>query len=121
VEHSREIYNILDLVGDLGGVLEVLLTLFGIFMFRISERSFVLKALEKLFLAHTVQTNIFVKKAQSKNKKFKGLKVPTPEEYKNKVIEDHVKQDYPIKLSSSNKLKLILNRIVPCLNLFNSE
>jgi hypothetical protein len=54
MEHSREIYNIFDLIGDLGGVLEIIVAFFGFFLFGIAEKSFVLKALEKLFLAHTV-------------------------------------------------------------------
>jgi hypothetical protein len=61
VLHTREVYNLMDLVGDLGGVFEVVISIIGIFMFPISNHSFVFKALEKLFLARTLDTSIFEK------------------------------------------------------------
>jgi len=45
VAHSREVYNTLDLIGDLGGVLEVISLVFAVFLVPFSEHSFVLKAL----------------------------------------------------------------------------
>ena len=35
--HKREVFNLLDLVGDLGGVLEVIILSFGFIFFPISE------------------------------------------------------------------------------------
>ena len=58
ISHSREVYNILDLIGDLGGVLEVIIFVFGVFLFPISEFSFVMKALEKLYLARTSHSTL---------------------------------------------------------------
>jgi hypothetical protein len=70
--HSREVYHIMDLIGDIGGVLEVFITIFGILLFPVSEHSFVMKALEKLFLARTLDDSMFVKtKLIKKNKKRK--------------------------------------------------
>jgi hypothetical protein len=99
VEHSREVYNLLDLIGDIGGVLDVLLLLFGLLIYPISEHSFVLKAIEKLFLAHSVQENVFVKQTKNKNKKFRSLKVKIPEVFKNTEVENHVQKDFPIRLT----------------------
>ena len=42
VLHQREIFNLLDLVGDLGGVIEVMILIFGIVFFPISKQSFIL-------------------------------------------------------------------------------
>ena len=66
IAHSREAYDITDLIGDLGGVLEVLISGFGLFLFPISTHSFVLKILEKLFLARTSDKNIFSRAKISK-------------------------------------------------------
>ena len=44
VKYSRSTYDFLDLLGDLGGVVEVISIVFGIFLYPISEHSFVLVA-----------------------------------------------------------------------------
>ena len=44
VKYTRQVYGILDLLGDLGGVTEVIMICFGIFLFPISEHSFNMKA-----------------------------------------------------------------------------
>ena len=41
---------------DLGGVMEVIIFVFGIFLFPVSEFSFIMKALQKLYLARTSLT-----------------------------------------------------------------
>ena len=73
-EHSREVYNLLDLMGDLGGVLEVFIFACGIILFPISEHSFVIKALQILFLARTRDKHMFEvnKKQFKKNMKKKN-------------------------------------------------
>jgi hypothetical protein len=49
--YERKVYNLLDLLGDLGGVLEFILILFSIFLSPISEFSYYLKLAKKLFFA----------------------------------------------------------------------
>lgn len=34
--HTREVYNLLDLIGDLGGVVEVLIIVIGVLLYPIS-------------------------------------------------------------------------------------
>jgi hypothetical protein len=41
---TRQIYNVFDLLGDLGGVTEVIMIVFGFVLFSISEHSFYLTA-----------------------------------------------------------------------------
>jgi hypothetical protein len=41
---TRQIYNIFDLLGDLGGVTEVIMIVFGFILFSFSEHSFYLTA-----------------------------------------------------------------------------
>ena len=69
VMHEREVYDLLALVGDLGGVLEVMIRIVFIFIGPISEFSFLLNALQQLFLARTTDTSLFVKGKMKKNQK----------------------------------------------------
>lgn len=59
-----------DLLGDLGGVTEVIMIIFGFWIYPISEHSFYLKAFKKLFIAKTADENMFIQK-KSKSKVLK--------------------------------------------------
>jgi hypothetical protein len=48
-------------MGDLGGVIEVLLIVFNVMFLPISEHSFNLKAIKKLFMARTKDDDLFIK------------------------------------------------------------
>jgi len=61
IKHTRQIYGLLDLLGDFGGVTEVIMLCFGFFLFPVSEHSFFLKATKRLFFARTADENIFKK------------------------------------------------------------
>ena len=50
---QREVYNFYDLLGDLGGIAEIVLLAFGYFLYPIAQHSFTMKATRKLFLART--------------------------------------------------------------------
>ena len=43
--HTREIYDLLGLLGDLGGIQDILIAIVGIFVFPYSEFSYTLKAM----------------------------------------------------------------------------
>ena len=53
--HERNVYGFLDLLGDLGGVLEIVLLAFGVFLSGISEFQFNIKSIQKLYKAKTKQ------------------------------------------------------------------
>ena len=57
--HARNAYMLFDLIGDLGGVKELIILSFGWFLFPMSEHSFVMKAAKHLFLARTSDKQIF--------------------------------------------------------------
>ena len=59
IAHERRIYSFLDLMGDLGGVMEIVSVVVGFFLFCISEHSFYMGAIEKLFLADTKDASLF--------------------------------------------------------------
>ena len=51
-------YTFLDLIGDLGGVVEIILAIFSVVFASISEYSFTIHAIQKLFLVKTSNTNL---------------------------------------------------------------
>jgi hypothetical protein len=57
--NSRTIFGWFDLLGKLGGITNVMMLLFGFFLFTVSEHSFILKASKKLFIARTKDKNLF--------------------------------------------------------------
>ena len=58
---EREVYGYLDLLGDLGGVTEIMLIFFGFILLPISEFSFQLAAAEKFFIVRTKDAELFEK------------------------------------------------------------
>ena len=62
IKYDRKTYDLLDLLGDIGGVTEVVTIIFGFMMFPISEHSFNLQAAKSFFLARTVDQDMFVYK-----------------------------------------------------------
>jgi len=62
ITHTRKVYGVLDLLGDFGGVTEVIMLCFGFFLYPIAEHSFILKATKRLYLARTSDTTLFKKK-----------------------------------------------------------
>mmetsp|Transcript_1880 Transcript_1880/g.2596 ORF Transcript_1880/g.2596 Transcript_1880/m.2596 type:complete len:210 (-) Transcript_1880:575-1204(-) len=88
IKHMRQIYGALDLLGDLGGVYEIITLVLAIQMLPISRHSFVLKATKKMYKGRTKDPGLFkidkkpkylpasaykvddkVKKEQNKNRK----------------------------------------------------
>ena len=55
----RTVYNLFDLFGDFGGLSEVILILSASLMAPISEHFFFIKAIQKLYLAKTVEEHLF--------------------------------------------------------------
>ena len=59
ITYSREVYGFLDLLGDLGGITEVLMLVFGFFLFPISRHAFTLRSAKRFFLAKTNDEKLF--------------------------------------------------------------
>ena len=51
--HKREVFNLLDLFGELGGVIEIFIITMGIFLYPISKHGFLLNASSIFFKART--------------------------------------------------------------------
>ena len=56
--YEREVFNFVDLIGELGGVVEIIIIVFGILIYPISKQSFILKASNQLFKARTKDRNL---------------------------------------------------------------
>jgi hypothetical protein len=99
----------LDLISDLGGVTELLISIVGCFVFPITKHSFIMRYLLLIFIGKTTDESFF-KKAKMKNKKnknkLKSLKISTPNELKGTQIAQEIKNHHPIKLSIWQHLKL---------------
>jgi len=59
VTNNRAVYNLLDLLSDLGGIDIFLFTFFARFLLPISKHSFILKAIKKLYMARTKEKDLF--------------------------------------------------------------
>jgi len=49
-EYKRHVYNFVDFLGELGGILELIVFLCGIIMYPINEHKFYVYSLSKLFI-----------------------------------------------------------------------
>ena len=67
--HSRTIYGLLAFIGDLGGVTEVVMLMFGFFLYPISEFEFYIEAMSQLFMARTSDDTLMDTQCQSFCKK----------------------------------------------------
>ena len=108
---TREIYDIIGLLGDLGGISDILILIFGFFALPVSAFSYNLKVLEKLYLVRTYDSTLTeVKSTVKKNKKnkFKSKKIGIPDELTGTDVVKEVELHYPIKLSFWNTMKLFI-------------
>lgn len=108
-EHSRYIYTFLDLLGDLGGIHDIAIALIGIFVLPMSNFSYILKILEKLYLVKTDDESLMMKKSMQKKNgksKFKTKNVQLPPEYQNTALAREIESHYPIKLDTCKFIKL---------------
>lgn len=63
-DNERNVYNLMNFIGDIGGVVDVILLVLGIFINPFQEHSFVMKALKKLYLVKSkIKTPFIVKEA----------------------------------------------------------
>ena len=66
MEHNRRVYSLLDFLGDIGGVVEVLAAMFGFFLYPLAEFMFILDATKHIFLARTSDASLFLPRSDQK-------------------------------------------------------
>lgn len=59
--HLREVYNSVDALGDIGGIIEIIFIVFGSLFLPISRHSFYLKASRFMFFARSRDEKLFLK------------------------------------------------------------
>lgn len=73
VTTTRSVYTLLDVCGDFGGVSEVFFILSAILIAPIADHLFFIKAIQKLYLANTVEEGLFVDTKNPKKLKRKEV------------------------------------------------
>ena len=115
--HSYSSYGILDFLGDLGGVLEIMYFITANLMAPIASYSYTIKALEKLFVARTVDSKMFSERKETEENIKKKRISKSPSSLLAIIQADLVnmlkgisptKRHYKIKLSFFNKIKLFI-------------
>jgi len=72
--YSRTVYNILDLFGTIGGILEIFMFVVELFMGAISEHAFLCSAISTFYIAkHTNEEKIFKNEDLEKKKKHSSV------------------------------------------------
>lgn len=100
------------MLGDLGGVTEVLMLIFGFFMFPISEHSFYVHAAKLLYFAKTEDSELFTNVEKDKKGKGKYLDpAKFPKDLSKEEIDD-AKKNRAITLSSYDNFMLFVSRLL---------
>ena len=63
--HSRKIYNYINLIGDLGGVFELIKAALSFFILPFATHNFILKAIEVLYLSKSTSSSMFISQLTS--------------------------------------------------------
>ena len=103
-QHTRSVYGFLAFISDLGGVTEIVMLLFGFFLYPIAEFEFNLEALKHFFLARTSDNEMMEHQCKSFTKE-PAFKIAKD---KRKEIRLH-KQ---IHLRVSDMVKLYIARLL---------
>lgn len=101
----------MSFIGDIGGVVDVLIFVLGIIINPVQYLNFILKALEKLFLAKTKDNKMFnqiPKIKQNGKHKFSTAKKQVPDHLRGTIVEENVMMHYPIKLNKVQVFKLFM-------------
>ena len=65
--YERDVYSMLDFLGDLGGVSGIFITMFGLICFPYAEYAYNLKMTKNLFKARTTDRHLLVNKHNDKS------------------------------------------------------
>ena len=60
-ENIKQVYSLVDCLGDLGGLIEIIIFMATMFNSPISYHSYILKVVSKLFVAKTKKADMFKK------------------------------------------------------------
>lgn len=106
-------YNSLGVLGDLGGIIEVIMIIFGFFLFPVSEHSFYLSAGRLLYFARTKDEQMFTK-SNDPELTDKLEKYLDPQKFKsaNNKLMHEIKKHHIIRLSLWDNARLFMANIM---------
>ena len=109
MKYKRQIYNIFDLLGDLGGVTEVIMLTFGFFLFSLSEHSFHMTAIKRMFFARTRDAKMFGSLKSSRVRYLNKDLMPmgTPKE-----IKDEIAKHWYIDIKNIDWIRTYFSRVL---------
>ena len=120
MEYTHIKYGFGDFLSDIGGVSELIIFCFGIFLYPLSENSFLLKAIKKLYTART-RNMILLQKVDGQNphtgKPLKSVRFEFSNDDENRVQdleelqEAELEKRRPIVLSMKNKAYLYVRTL----------
>ena len=61
ISHMREVYTLIDALGDIGGIIEIIFIVFGSIFLPIARHSFYLKASRFMYFARSRNSTLFKK------------------------------------------------------------
>lgn len=115
VQYIREVYNGLDVLGDLGGILEITMIVFGFFLFPYSEHSYIMQASRTLFFARSKDSSLFDKSkdpdSTDKLEKYNLDAMTNP----SKELSEEMSKHHIIKLSLCDYVSLFFANVFKCL------
>ena len=57
--NQRIVYSLMDYLGDMGGIYELVVRALGVFIFSISNHSFIVSSMKRMFLVKTENNKMF--------------------------------------------------------------
>ena len=88
---ARKHYDFLDFLGDLGGILEIILITFGLVMYSVSEHSFHMQSMSRLFKARTHQEDLFANDESDSEEEKNKCKYLDPSRFPPDLSEERKK------------------------------
>ena len=108
LSHEKHVYSLIELIGDLGGTVEVFIGLFAFFLTPISNFSFNMEAFHKMYMVKSKHGNQYFPAGSVVNTQ------AIPSEYKDTVVEEALNGIFIINLSIFKSLKLFCYERVNC-------
>ena len=102
-QHTRQFYNMMDLIGDLGGVMDIIIMLFGLVLYPYASYSYNLEMQRCLYKARTNDNKMF-KPVKEQEKK------PKTHFHITKKMKLELSKHHSIVLKPLDKAKLFLSQ-----------
>lgn len=113
-KHIKQVYSLVDCLGDLGGLIEIILVGGAFFVRPIAFHSFILNSIKKLYTVKTKKTNLF-REPSNKLKGVDNLKKQIQisefigHQFRKDLINERI-----INIRLRDSIYLFICRLFPC-------